>query len=128
MPTLAIGVVEGKGRCLFATTDIAKGMPVVTDCVVLVPHEHFEQIGAPLAAYPFAWTAGVDAIAFGLVSFANHDAANPNCVTERNFGAQMIRLTAIRDIAAGEEITYDYKVPLWFTAKAPSTITLEKED
>jgi hypothetical protein len=129
VPSLTVGLIDGKGRCLFANEDIAKGSPVATDCVLLVPHDHFEQVGPPLACYPFAWTDGTDAIALGLVSIANHDAENPNCVTERNFGAQMIRLVASRDIEAGEEITYDYKLPsLWFTPRPPSRLNLKQKD
>jgi hypothetical protein len=129
MPSLVIGLVNGKGRCLFAGEAITKGTPVATDCVVLVPNEHFELIGAPLACYPFAWQGDINAIALGPVSLANHDAIDPNCVTERDFSRLMLRLLAIRDIEAGEEITYDYKLPeLWFTPQPAARLSLQQKD
>ncbi|MBZ5533779.1 MAG: SET domain-containing protein-lysine N-methyltransferase [Acidobacteriia bacterium] len=45
---------------------------------------------------------------FGMAAFVNHS-CDPNCETDQ-FGDQ-IWIIAIRDIAAGEELTYDYH--LW---------------
>lgn len=126
MPRLAVAKVEGKGRGVFALEPIAKGEVVVTDNVLLAPTKSFVQTGV-LAHYPFCWDSPDNAcIALGLTSLANHDGENPNCLTERDFGRLLLRLIAKRDIEAGEEITYDYKVPLWFEPKPPTRLNMEK--
>jgi SET domain-containing protein len=125
VPRLAVAIIAGKGRGVFALEAIASGEAVVTDCVIAVPHDHFERVGPPLGSYPFAWRDGNDALALGLTSLANHDGKDPNCFTERDYARQLLRLVAKRDIKAGEEITYDYKVPLWFEPKPPSRLNLE---
>ena len=124
MPALAIASLSDKGRCVFATTDIAKGETIATDCVVVVPTVHFEQIGRPLACYPLAWSKDLSAMVLGVISLVNHS-DQPNCYPERDFSRLLLRLVAKRDIEAGEEITYDYKVPLWFEPKPPSRLNLE---
>jgi SET domain-containing protein len=50
----------------------------------------------------------------GYTSLVNHSAA-PNCTFIRHFDELALDLVASRDIAAGEEITFDYGMTLWFT-------------
>ena len=45
---------------------------------------------------------------FGMAMFLNHS-CNPNCETEQD-GGDRIFISAIRDIAAGEELTYEYNL------------------
>ena len=47
--------------------------------------------------------------------YINH-ACRPNCEAVLRKG--QMEFVALRDIAPGEEITYDYVVPLWFAAAA----------
>jgi SET domain-containing protein len=124
---LCVAKAGRKFRGVFALDNIEKGAVVVVDCVVLVPHDHFEQIGPPLAWYPFAWKDGVSAIALGLTSLANHSRENPTCYTERDYANLLLRFVAKRDIEAGEEITYDYKVPLWFEPEPPARLNLKEQ-
>ena len=74
--------------------------------------------------YIFLWepgTTGEDlyrqegraAIALGYTSLVNHS-ATPNCAFTRHFEALALDLHAIRTIEAGEEITFDYGMTLWF--------------
>lgn len=121
---ICVARVAGKFRGVFALEGIKKGADIVTDCVVLVPQDHFDKIGPPLVWYPFAWKDGVSAIGLGLTSLANHS-DQPNCYPERDYSLLLLRLVAKRDIEAGEEIVYDYKVPLWFEPKPPSRLNLE---
>ena len=44
---------------------------------------------------------------FGMAMFINHS-CDPNCETEENRGRIFVK--AIRDIAAGEELTYEYNL------------------
>jgi hypothetical protein len=54
------------------------------------------------------------AVVLGYASLVNHS-PNPNCRFVRYIEAQALDLLAIRDIAAGEELTFDYGMTLWFT-------------
>ena len=45
---------------------------------------------------------------FGMAMFLNHS-CNPNCQTEQD-ARDRIFISAIRDIAAGEELTYEYNL------------------
>ena len=44
---------------------------------------------------------------FGMAMFLNHS-CNPNCETEQH--ADRIYISTIRDVAAGEELTYEYNL------------------
>lgn len=57
---------------------------------------------------------GRAAIVLGFTSLVNHS-ASPNCDFVRYIEALALDLFAIRDIAAGEELTFDYGLTLWFT-------------
>jgi hypothetical protein len=45
---------------------------------------------------------------FGMAMFLNHS-CNPNCETEQDAGNRIF-ISAIRDIAPGEELTYEYNL------------------
>jgi len=59
---------------------------------------------------------GRAAIALGFTSLLNHSCA-PNCVFVRHIDDLVLDLVAARAIEAGEELTIDYQMTLWF---APS--------
>jgi hypothetical protein len=122
MPKLAVAEVAGKGRCVFAGERIAKGTAVTSDSVVTIPKAVVDAAGLPFAAYPFAWNMTQHCVALGLTSLANHDGVAPNCHVSRNLSKKLIGLIAKRDIEAGEEVTYDYKVPLWFEPQPPAKL------
>ncbi|KAF4662383.1 hypothetical protein FOZ61_002521 [Perkinsus olseni] len=126
---VAVRDAGGKGSGLFATKSIRKGKIVafyagellstreatrrvreasvadLPDNYLLSVCEHFQ---GPLKA---VWTH-VDARYFGsLGRFANHRCGGGNtepCVTRRPGGLPMVVLMSLRDIALGEEITFDY--------------------
>jgi SET domain-containing protein len=128
MPRLALAEIDGKGRCVFAAEKIAKGTWVTSDPIVRIPKQHLQALvdaKSPIGSYPFAWTDDHHAIVLGLTSLANHS-DNPNCHTSRQFGKQLLGLVAKRDIEPGEELTYDYKVPLWFEPKPDATLNLKE--
>jgi len=56
------------------------------------------------------------AIALGYTSLLNHAHA-PNCEFIRHIDDLAIDLVALRDIAAGEELTIDYQMTLWFVPR-----------
>lgn len=58
--------------------------------------------------YLFAMDGGKTVIdGFGMAAFVNHS-CDPNCESDQIKGS--IWITALRDIAAGEELTYDYNI------------------
>jgi SET domain-containing protein len=68
--------------------------------------------------YYFQWDGDQAAIALGLGSLYNHSEA-PNAEFEMDYDFDQIRFAAILDIAAGQEITTDYRsgkpeMKLWF--------------
>jgi hypothetical protein len=74
-----------------------------------------------LSDYGMAWEENFDSptpgreccIGLGYLSLYNHG-DQPNARLEHHYDSDEISVVALRDIAAGEEITYDYVVPLWF--------------
>ena len=122
MPKLAIANVAGKGRGVFARERITKGSIVTSDPVVTIPKAVVDAAGLPFAAYPFAWNLTQHCVVLGVTSLANHDGSDPNCHVSRNLRDKLLGLVAKRDIEAGEEITYDYKVPLWFKPEPPAKL------
>ena len=56
---------------------------------------------------------GRSAIALGYTSLLNH-AYTPNCEFVRHIDDLTIDLVALCDIEAGEELTIDYQMTLWF--------------
>ena len=115
--------IAGKGRGVVATAAIAAGETAERSPVLPLSLKDSECPG--LYDYGLAWTENFDepepgrecCIGLGYLSLYNHSSA-PNAVIEHHYDTREISVIAIRDIAAGEEITYDYVVPLWFAAAA----------
>jgi SET domain-containing protein len=80
-------------------------------CPVLrVPAAEISALEATrLEEYWFRW--GQDAgVALGFGSLYNHS-SEPNARYERDLERDVVTVTAVRAIAAGEEITFDYSGP-----------------
>jgi hypothetical protein len=122
---LLVGQVAGKGKCVFTDAPIRDGDPVATEFVILIPKEVFDVAGPPLSDYPLGWDDTHHCIVCGLITFVNHG-DEPNSRVERDTNNLVLRLVAMRDIEPGEEITYDYRVPLWFQSKPAARLMLEK--
>ena len=114
-PAVHVTTYPGKGRGLVAAAPIRAGE--LLEAAPVVPLRR-DQLGARtdgIFGYPFDWPDPpyVEAVALGMISLINH-ATTPNADWELDIPNKAIRLTATRDIAAGEEITIDYGIPLWF--------------
>jgi len=104
----------GKGRGVFAVAPLSRGALLEESHVVLVDGAVYATHGThtPLADYVFKWQRGGWALALGLGSLFNH-ARTPNVGWVRDYHRAVIRYTALRDIAAGEELCISYGRVWW---------------
>lgn len=100
--------VPGKGRGVFATQDISEGDEIERVPVLVMPANDalHDDISDLLSHYVFEWEEGTVGLALGFGSMYNHSyTANARY---DDVGKQTKLYTAVRDIAAGEEITINY--------------------
>lgn len=105
----------GKGLGIFASRNIAAGTQVAVSRIVMISGS-LEGID-DIEDYSFHWPLadGTDGtcVAFGPASFANHS-SNPNCELIRDTEKHTIGLKTLHDVAAGTELTFQYRCELWF--------------
>lgn len=110
IPGLYILKDEEKGRCIFTAGDIEAGSTIEVCPLIIIPEEQVSMIHhTVLHDYYFVW--GTDqkqaAILLGNGSLYNHS-DSPNAKAVLLHEDQEILFEAIRDISAGEEITFNY--------------------
>ncbi len=119
----APGASQRGGRGLFAIASIPKGALIDRACTVEIRPDQAKQLDAirPLGDFYFAHPDDPKAglMAFGLMSLCNHaeDANTDVQWAKVDKLGWLADLVALQPIQAGDEITYRYKCPLWFSAK-----------
>lgn len=115
-----------RGRGVVAERAIEPGALIERSPVIIVAEAERAAVDPTnVGNYIFVWergTRGEDvytgrgraAIALGFTSLVNHS-AEPNCAFVRHIEALALDLVALRRIEAGEELTFDYDMTLWFT-------------
>ena len=115
-----------RGRGVVAEADIPAGTLIERSPVLVIPPGDRAAVDQGIVfTYVFMWEhdtteedlyrhEGRAAIALGYTSLLNHS-YTPNCDFVRHIDELVIDLVAHRDIAAGEELTIDYQMTLWFT-------------
>ena len=112
--------IPGKGRGIVATSAIAAGELIERSPVLPIGTAESESPG--LNDYSFAWGEDVEggypegqecAVGLGYLSLYNHSDTS-NVSLTRHYEDNEMSIHALRDIAAGEELTINYDVPLWF--------------
>ena len=118
---LDIRAIPGKGRGVFARESIPAGALIEEAPVIVLSVADVARMKQThLDHYLFYWDVEnpeaqppVCAVALGYLSLVNH-ATPANADFFPQHDALVIQLRATRAIAAGEEITIDYGIPLWF--------------
>jgi len=115
-----------RGRGVVAEREISRGELIERAPVLIIPEAARAAVDPTnVGNYIFMWehdTVGQDlysqkgraAVVLGYTSLVNHS-PEPNCDTVRYIDACALDLVALRPIAAGEELTIDYGLTLWFT-------------
>jgi hypothetical protein len=105
-----IGVRRGRrGRGVFALRDFSEGEIVETCPTVVIADDDVEGVARH---YVFsARQRGKLLLVFGYGMLYNHS-SDPN-LFHRTAGRLLIEFVALRDIAAGEELTHDYGPEYW---------------
>ncbi len=111
-PTSSLRVVRvpGKGRGVRAARAFTSGELIDSAPVVVLSAEEWDLVGQTvLADYAFRWDEdkGSVAIALSQASMFNHSYA-PNVASDKDVRSRRINFSAVRDIAAGEELTINY--------------------
>lgn len=109
LPALAVRWIPGRGRGVIAAQDIPKGTRVLADPIVLVPKAESRHADACVVGrYVFEWNDEGDlCVVLGLGSLINHGLP-ANVALDSNEQDLTMDFQALRDIAAGEELVYDY--------------------
>lgn len=122
IPGLYIIKDDIKGRSIYTAGDIAAGSTIEVCPLILVPEQEVKVIhNTVLHDYYFTWGTAQNqaAILLGYGSLYNHS-DQPNAKAVLLDEDQEILFEAIRDIEAGEEITFNYfdgqnaKEEAWF--------------
>jgi uncharacterized protein len=114
-----------RGRGIVALEDIEPGRLVERSPVLIIPSEERPSVDKTIIfTYVFMWEhhtveedlykhRGRSAIALGYTSLLSHS-FEPNCIFVRHIDELLIDVFAKRPIRAGEELTIDYQMALWF--------------
>jgi uncharacterized protein len=122
LPCLYVAPTVNMGRGVFTAEDIARDTVIeISPVIVMTGAERKLLDQTLLHDYIFEW--GRDrrecCMALGYVPLYNHSYKS-NCEYEMDFAQQLIKVRAVRRIAAGEEIFINYNgdwndvKPVWF--------------
>lgn len=109
LPALVVREMPGRGRCVFAAHDIQKGTRLLADPIIFVPREESKYTDpCVVGRYVFEWNDDGDlCVVLGIGSLINHGLPE-NVRLDSNLEERTMDFFALRDIAAGEELVYDY--------------------
>jgi uncharacterized protein len=126
-PQVYIDVVAGKGRGVFTRRAILEGTIVETAHVIVMSETDRTLIDQTLLHdYIFEWQpngANMCCMALGNIPLYNHS-YSANCEHAMDYSNGTMLITAVRNIAAGEELTINYNgdwnnaEPVWFETAA----------
>lgn len=112
---LELVYIKGKGRGVVTTRDIKKGKVVEAGPVIRMKKADRLDRSTVLSHYPFDWKDKpyVQAFPLGWAGLLNHS-DTPNCKIEADFEGEVLEISTLRHIKAGEELVWDYGIEPWF--------------
>jgi SET domain-containing protein len=116
VPGLKLVPVDGKGRGVVTTKPIKRGKLVEAGPVIRMKKADRLDRSTVLSHYPFEWNDPpyVHAFPLGYAGLLNHS-GTPNCKIESDIKGEVLCIYALRDIAPGEELTWNYGIDPWFS-------------
>jgi uncharacterized protein len=107
--------IDGKGRGVVATRAIKRGKLVEAGPVIPMKKKDRLDRTTVLSHYPFEWNDPpyVHAFPLGFAGLLNHS-DKPNCKIESDVKGQVLCIYTLRNIEAGEELTWNYGIDPWF--------------
>ena len=106
-----------KGRGVFALVDIPKGAIIEVAPVIPVAASAIPEEGGAPDGYLLDWDPEEEGeehcMVAGYIMMTNHS-KDPTLYLENNYEQMTVTSYAIRDIKAGEELTWDYSCDIWF--------------
>lgn len=107
--------IKGKGRGVVTTRAIKKEALVEAGPVIRMKKADRLDRSTVLSHYPFEWDDKpyVQAFPLGFAGLLNHS-DTPNCRIEADIEGEVLCIYALRDIAAGEELVWNYGIDPWF--------------
>lgn len=124
LPDLIIAPSGKKGRGVFAGKTIEKNTVIeISPVIVLDKNDRNLIEKTKLNNYIFEWgeKRKKACVALGYVSLYNHSYSS-NCEYEMDFESKTIKITTVKKVMIGEELTINYnaepnnKTPIWFEA------------
>lgn len=125
MPFLYIGPTENRGRGVYTSEDIGAGVVIEVSPVIVMSGDERKLLDQTLLHdYIFEWgeEKNLCCMAMGYVPVYNHSYES-NCEYGMDYDQQLISVTTVRSIKAGEELLVNYNgdwndvTPLWFDVK-----------
>lgn len=122
LPSLFVAPTSSMGRGVFSSENIAAGTVVEQSPVIVMSAADRALLDQTiLHDYIFEWGPDLDqcCMALGYIPLYNHS-FNSNCEYEMDYDYNLIKVTTVRDIVAGEELFINYNgnwddpTPLWF--------------
>jgi len=122
---LVVAPSKERGRGVFAAASIeAQTIVEISPVLVFSMADRKKAEETILYNYIFEWGEGheMGALGLGYISIYNHS-YQPNCSYLMDFENEIMTITALHDIAAGEELFINYNAeptdqsPIWFDAQ-----------
>ncbi|HWV02332.1 MAG TPA: SET domain-containing protein-lysine N-methyltransferase [Devosia sp.] len=100
---------------MITTRPINRGKLVEASPVIRMKKADRLDRSTVLSHYPFEWNDPpyVQAFPLGFAGLLNHS-DTPNCKIESDIAGEVLCTYTLRNVAAGEELTWDYGIPPWF--------------
>jgi hypothetical protein len=107
--------IKGKGRGVITTRALKRGKVVEAGPVIRMKKRDRLDRSTVLSHYPFEWNQPpyVQAFPLGYAGLLNHS-DTPNCKIESDIEGEVLCITTLRRIEAGEELTWSYGIAPWF--------------